>query len=82
MEDEVQEYFDDISGEVLPPDLVRKARREEMDWIQKIELYDKEPRSVAWVETKRFCLFVGSMSTRATSRPTSCVAGPLGRSSR
>ena len=70
MEEEVQEYFDDISGEVLPSELVRKARQEEMDWIKKIELYDKVPRSMAlernkailpvrWVDVKLRSRIVG-----------------------
>ena len=52
VEEEVQEYFDDISGEVLPSELVRKARQEEIDWIKKIELYDKVPRSMALERNK------------------------------
>ena len=44
---ELEKYYDDISGEELPPDLVKKARLEEIDWIHRIQLYDKVPRSTA-----------------------------------
>ena len=44
---EVMEYYDDISGEKLPYDLVVKARQEEINWVRSIGLYDKVPRAVA-----------------------------------
>jgi len=44
---EAVEYYDNISGEVLPVELVQKARAEEIGWVRGIGLYDKVPRSVA-----------------------------------
>ena len=46
-QNEVAEFYDDISGEALPPELVRKARQEEVAWIHKIGLYKKVPRQEA-----------------------------------
>ena len=40
-------HYDDISGEELPTDLVRKAREEEIRWCDSIGLFDKVPREVA-----------------------------------
>lgn len=45
--DEAVKYYDDISGEVLPGDLVAAARKEEISWVKSIGLYDKVPRDVA-----------------------------------
>ena len=44
--EEFQSYWDDISGEALPGHLVKGARAEEIDWVRKIKLYDKVPRSL------------------------------------
>lgn len=38
-------YYDDISGEELPPDLVEAGKQEELKWIRSIGLYDKVDRS-------------------------------------
>ncbi|CAK9027043.1 Reverse transcriptase Ty1/copia-type domain-containing protein, partial [Durusdinium trenchii] len=46
-QEEVEQFYDDISGEQLPPKLVQEARAEEIGWIHKIGLYDKVPRSQA-----------------------------------
>ena len=40
-----QKFWDDISGEELPVPLVTAARKEEIDWVRSIRLYDKVPRS-------------------------------------
>jgi len=47
VDEELEKYYDDISGEELPANLVRDARQEEIQWINKIGLYTKVPRSVA-----------------------------------
>ena len=47
MAGEVMDYYDDISGEKLPYDLVVKARQEEINWVRSIGFYDKVPRAVA-----------------------------------
>ena len=46
-QEEVEQFYDDISGEQLPSKLVQEARAEEIGWIHKIGLYDKVPRSQA-----------------------------------
>ena len=46
-QEEVEQFYDDISGEQLPPKLVQEARAEEIGWIHKIGLYDKVPRGQA-----------------------------------
>ena len=71
--EEVEKFYDDISGEQLPTKLVQEARAEEVGWIHKIGLYDKVPRgpSSEEREANTSCsLAVGWMSTRATSRAT------------
>ena len=45
--EEAKKFYDDISGEELPPELVREARKEEISWVRSIGLYDKVPREVA-----------------------------------
>ena len=39
----VQEYWDDMSGKRLEPELVRKARMEEMEEFRKHGVYVKVP---------------------------------------
>ena len=46
-EKEMQQAWDDVSGKDLKPELVRKARAEEMEYIEKTNLYNKVPRSKA-----------------------------------
>jgi hypothetical protein len=46
-----EEFWDDVSGEPLDPDLVRKARAEEMDEIRKHGVYKKVKRGIAWEAT-------------------------------
>jgi hypothetical protein len=40
-------FYDEITGEELPPDLVKEGRAEEIEWVHSIKLYDKVHRSVA-----------------------------------
>ena len=47
LQEDFEKFWDNISGEELPNDLVKKARREEIDWVRSIGLYDKVPRSEA-----------------------------------
>jgi len=44
---EYEKYFDNVTGEELPAEDVRKAREVEIGWVRSINLYDKVPRSVA-----------------------------------
>jgi len=56
------QYFDDLTGELLPPALVEAARREEIEWVHSFGVYDKVPRvqsqgypfiKVRWVEVDK-----------------------------
>ena len=47
LQEDYSKFFDNISGEELPPDLVTKARQEEISWVRSINLYDKVPRAEA-----------------------------------
>ena len=47
VEEETAKYYDDVSGEPLPTAGVQEARREEIGWVHKINLYTKVPRSQA-----------------------------------
>ena len=38
--------MDDSSGTVLPAELVRKARAEELDWLRKEAVYERVPRKL------------------------------------
>jgi hypothetical protein len=42
-----EKFWDDITGEELPTELVRSARQVEIGWVHDINLYDKVPRSEA-----------------------------------
>ncbi len=44
---EFKKFWDDISGEELPAELVQKARAEEIAWVKSIKLYNKVPRKKA-----------------------------------
>ena len=46
-QEEAEKFYDDISGEILPSEEVKKARMEEIKWIHKIKLYDKVPKQTA-----------------------------------
>lgn len=47
LQEDYAKFWDNISGEELPPQLVKKARREEIEWVRSINLYDKVPRAEA-----------------------------------
>ena len=40
-------FIDDVSGRVLDHELAVKARKLEMDFFQKMRVYDKVPRAAA-----------------------------------
>ena len=40
---ELAEAWDDIDGQELDPEVVRKARALEMAWFRKMNVYDKKP---------------------------------------
>ena len=52
-EDEDPEIFDGKTGEMLDPELVTKARAEEHELTQKIDLFDEVPASECWDRTGR-----------------------------
>ena len=39
--------FDEVTGLQLPAELVTKGKKEEIDWVKSIKLYDKVPRRLA-----------------------------------
>ena len=41
--DELDAAWDDVSGAALDPKEVKRARREEVDYVHKMQLYDKVP---------------------------------------
>jgi len=44
-DEEVAKFVDDSSGQLLDPDLVAKARQEELDWLRKEKVYERVPAS-------------------------------------
>jgi hypothetical protein len=46
-----QAYYDNITGELLPPDLVLKARKEEIDFMLEWRVWDEVPVSRSWQVT-------------------------------
>ena len=49
----MQEAWDDVSGAELNPELVMKARREEIEYVRKMNLYTKVPISQCYEITKK-----------------------------
>ena len=49
---ELLEAHDDVSGALLDPHLVTKARRTELELFRKMGVYDKVPRTVAMAAKK------------------------------
>ena len=45
------QYFDDISGSALPPRLVEKARKEEIDFMIDWEVWEEVPVAHCWQAT-------------------------------
>ena len=75
-----QQFWDDISGEELPVPLVTAARKEEIDWVRSIRLYDKVPRSeMVWLlGVTRPLQCAGWMLTKVAGRRTRCAVDWLG----
>ena len=48
---EQQEFYDNLSGEWLDPDLVREARKTEMEEVEKHQVYEKVPLEECYKET-------------------------------
>ena len=47
------EAFDGRTGEILDPELVKKARAEEIEFMKKVELFEEVPVSECWECTGR-----------------------------
>ena len=52
-EDHEQELWDDIDGQELDPETVKKARALEMEWYMKMNVYEKRPLEECFEKTKR-----------------------------
>ena len=50
-EEELQQAWDDVTGAALDPKEVRRARREEIEYVQKMQFYTKVPKSECIKET-------------------------------
>jgi len=50
-EDSEMEVYDERSGEVLDPELVKKSRMEELGFMKKIDLYEEAPIEECWERT-------------------------------
>eukprot|EP00971_Amphidinium_carterae_P113479 2248307-Amphidinium_carterae.1 len=46
-EEDVAEFYDDVSGELLPTAGVRQARKEELEFLQSFPVYQKVPEGEA-----------------------------------
>ena len=46
-DEEVAQFYDDVSGEMLPAKLVKAARREEVDFLKRFPMYEKVPEATA-----------------------------------
>ena len=46
-------YWDDLSGKKLKPNLVKKAREEEMEEFNKHMVYKEVPLAKAWSNTRK-----------------------------
>ena len=56
-------YWDDARGGWLDPELVVRARREEMEYVHKHRVYERIPRAVCWQETGRPPIRTGWVDT-------------------
>ena len=68
--DEMEDIYDEKSGELLDPELVRSARHEEVEFMKKIQLYEEAPIEECWkmtgrppIDTKWVDLNKGSVET-------------------
>ena len=50
---EWEQFYDDMSGKILPRDLVEAARREEIAEVKRMGVWRKVPRAQCWHETGR-----------------------------
>ena len=48
IEQELAEAWEDIDGQELDPEMVRKARALEMEWYKKMNVYEKRPIEVCF----------------------------------
>eukprot|EP00971_Amphidinium_carterae_P035259 694032-Amphidinium_carterae.1 len=46
-EDDIAQFYDDVSGKLLPTAGVRKARKEELEFLQSFPFYQKVPEAEA-----------------------------------
>ena len=46
-EDEIEKFYDDVSGKMLPSSLVRRARLEEIEFLRRFPVYEKVPENQA-----------------------------------
>jgi hypothetical protein len=47
------EYYDSVTGIVLDPEKVRAARNDEMNWVEKQQLWETVDEKICWEETNR-----------------------------
>ena len=66
-EEDVEQFYDDISGALLPAKEVRAARLEEIEYLQTFPVYKKVPAAMA--KGKEKSKHVGVISTKGTWRP-------------
>ena len=50
-EDQMEAAWDDVTGAELDPDKVRTARKEEVEYIRKMGLYNKVNETECWKQT-------------------------------
>ena len=55
---EMEEAWDDVSGEKLDPAEVKKARKEEVDYVRKMKLYNKVPIAECYAKTGKASITV------------------------
>ena len=61
MEDDLEEFWDSVNGGYLQTERVREARKEEVEWVRKSDMFDVIPRSEAdskvvdlrWIDTNK-----------------------------
>ena len=46
-EEDLQEFYDDISGHMRPADALRNARVEEVEYLRRFPVYEKVPSHLA-----------------------------------
>ena len=64
--EELQNVFDNISGVRLDPELLSASRRVEIDFMNRLEVYRKRPRS--WAKDKGIQCHPNEMGRREQSR--------------